>query len=272
MNSSHVVALTAFALLLFFTSADCASAQGNNIRGKVRTAAGGNVASVTVTLESGNGAMISQTVTNNEGDFAFTGLDQTSYILVITAANYSPASERVDFYRAASLDNPGETRTVELTLSPNNGTRPPRVGLNFVQVVPDLARQAYERAARLLRENKQTEAIQAMREALKLFPDYFNVRLLLAREVLKAGDISQAVTQLDAARRINPNDDRVFYLFGIAMTRQRKYAVAARVFAEASRLSPLDAQYPLLRGTALIDQSAVVDRQSESAAADLNYI
>jgi hypothetical protein len=40
---------------------------------------------------------------------------------------------------------------------------------------------------------------------------------------------------------------------------QRKFAVAARIFAEAARLSPSDPQYPLLAGTALIEQAMLID-------------
>src|SRR4030095_4269909 len=87
-------------------------AQGNAIRGKVRNAAGVNVSRSTVTLER-NGAMVEQTVTNNEGDFNFGGLTETSYTVIVSAVYYNSASESVEFVRSAGADQPGELRTVE---------------------------------------------------------------------------------------------------------------------------------------------------------------
>lgn len=233
--------------------------QGHTIRGKVRTSAGGNVPRVTVSLESGNGALIDQTVTNNEGDFFFGGLGETSYQLTISAPDYNPASERVDFVRNVGASEPGETRTVEITLTGKGGVRPPRAGLNFVQNVPPAARAAYESALKLLRDARAPDALASLQEAVKIFPDYFDARFLLASEYVKGGKLTAAITELNEAQRINPKDDRVWHAFGGVLMQQRKFAVAARVFAEAARLSPNDPQYHLLQATALIEQAASLD-------------
>lgn len=131
-----------FVFLVGLFSCGTIFAQGHTIRGKVRSAAGVNVARTSVTLER-NGAMVEQTVTNNEGDFTFSGLTDTSYTVIVAAVDYNPASESVEFVRSAGLDQPGEMRTVEVTLVPKEGVRPPRAGTNFVQDVPPAARAAF---------------------------------------------------------------------------------------------------------------------------------
>ncbi|HJR08715.1 MAG TPA: tetratricopeptide repeat protein [Pyrinomonadaceae bacterium] len=233
--------------------------QGHTIRGKVRTSAGYSVPRVTVSLESGSGALINQTVTNNEGDFFFGGLEDTSYQITISAPDYNPASERVEFVRNVGAGDPGETRTVEITLVGRGGVRPPRAGLNFAQNVPKAARDAYELSLKHLKENRAPDALVALREATRIFPDYFDAHFLLASEHIKQNKLSDAITELNEAQRINPKDDRVWHAFGSVLMQQRKFAVAARVFAEAARLSPNDPQYPLLAGTALIEQAATID-------------
>ena len=50
--------------------------------------------------------MVEQTVTNNEGDFTFSGLTDTSYTVIVSAVDYNPASESVEFVRAAASDQP----------------------------------------------------------------------------------------------------------------------------------------------------------------------
>jgi tetratricopeptide (TPR) repeat protein len=242
-------------------------AQGHSIRGKVRNAAGVNVARSAVTLER-NGAMVEQTVTNNEGDFTFTGLTDTSYTVIVTAVDYNPASESVEFVRAAASDQPGELRTVEITLTFKEPVRPSRAGITFVQNIPAPALAAFEAGLKHSRENRPTEAIASYREAIKIFPNYFNANLTLAAELAKQGQLQEAITSLEAARAANPKDDRVYDLFGRVMMQQRKYSVAARIYAEATRLNPAETQYLLARGTALIEQVVVIDGMQSSTATD----
>ena len=233
-------------------------AQGHTIRGKVRNAAGVNVARSPVTLER-NGAMVEQTVTNNEGDFTFSGLTDTSYTILVNSVDYNPASESVEFIRFAASDQPGELRTVEITLTFKEPVRPPRAGINFVQNVPPPALAAFETGLKHSRENRPLEAIASYREAIKLFPTYFNANLNLASELAKQGKLEEAITSLEAARAVNPKDDRVYDLFARVMMQQRKYSVAARIYAEAARLNPSESQYLLAQATALIEQVAMLD-------------
>ncbi|MGI8735198.1 MAG: tetratricopeptide repeat protein [Pyrinomonadaceae bacterium] len=261
---------TTFIAALFvglLVSAESASAQGHTIRGKVRKAAGVNIGRTSVTLEK-NGAMVNQTVTNNEGDFTFTGLTDTSYTVVVAAVDYNPVSESVDFVRDTSSDQPGEVRTVEVTLVPVGGIRPPRPGFSFVQDIPPAALAAFQGGLKLARENRVADALAAYESAIKIFPDYFNARFVLAGELARQGNFSDAIKHLDEARRVNPKDDRVYELFARVMMQQRKYAVAARIYAEAARLNPSEPQYLLAQGTALVEQASTIDKAKSAAAAE----
>lgn len=237
-----------------------AQAQGNNLRGKVRDSSGRNLARVIVDLQTGNGQPINQTVTNNEGDFQFGGLEETSYIVVISSPDYHPINERVEFYKRTGPDQPGESRTVEFTLMPKSAPRPASpTRPAFAQNVPQKARDAFDRAMKLSRENKSQPSIAAMQEAIQIFPDYFDARFALGNELMKAGKLDEAIAELDKARQINPKDDRVYQVFGLLLNQQKKFLVAASVFAEAARLNPTDPNVLLLRATALIDHAATLD-------------
>ena len=261
--------ILAMALFIALISLNASAQQGNSIRGKVRNSSGVNMSQVIVSIETGNGSPFSQTATNNEGDFFFGGLTDTSYVLVISAPDYNPVSEHVDFVNSTGPDNPGETRTIDITLIPKGGMRPPRPGLNFVQNIPNAAQASYESALKLSKQGKKEESIAALREAIRIFPDYFNAHLVLGSEFMKAGKHGEAIAQLDEARSINPTDDRTYELFGLVLMQQGKFAVAAAVFAEASRLNPLDPQYALMRGMALIEQASGINAsQSKQAEND----
>lgn len=262
-------AVTLFLLLL--ASAHATSAQqGNSIRGKVRDSQGHNVPRVTVDLQTGNGAAVDQTTANNEGDFFFGGLNGISYTVVIHSADYAPASEAVEFVNRAGGDQPGELRTVELTLVPNAEARPGRAPgrVSVSQNVPAPAREAFERGMKLSREGKAAAAEAAVREAVTAFPDYFDARFWLANELIRTQRLDDAIQHLEVARRVNPTDERVYLLFGNLLVLKKNYAVAAAVFAEAARLSPTDPQPLLQRGIALVEYAARIDAAASKKAAD----
>ena len=212
--------------------------------------------------------MVEQTVTNNEGDFRFGGLTDTSYTVVVSAVDYDPVSESVDFVRSIAANEPGESRALEITLVMKTGTRPPRPGINFVQNIPAPALAAYETGLKHAREKRVAEAIASYQDAIKLFPNYFNAHLTLANELAKQGKFQEAIKSLDAARTANPKDDRVYDLFARVMMQQRKYAMAARIYAEAAKLNPGEPQYLLSQATALIEQSNLINVAAGSAAAE----
>ena len=249
---------TTYFILLFGQWISARPQTGHAIRGKVRNSAGYNLAHVRVDLELGNGPLVQQTVTNNEGDFYFSNLSETSYAVAVSAPGYEPVAERVDFFRQTG-NGPGETRVVEIVLVPKSGVRPPRRGLSFVQNIPKDAQNSYELALKFLRQGKRAEAVSALQEAIKIFPDYFNAHLLLGSELMTEGMHGEAIKQFEEARRINPRDDRVYELFGHELMRQGKYGVAAAVFAEAARMNVLETQYLLLRGIALIEYASTID-------------
>jgi Tfp pilus assembly protein PilF len=255
-------------LILCFMCASLAHAQGHMIRGKVRNASGVNMARITVSLETGNGALINQTVTNNEGDFFFGGLGETSYAIAVASPDYNPALERVEFVRSVSANEAGETRTIEITLTPKPGVRIAPSGVIFAQHVPKAALEAFEKSVKLSKGGHSNEAVTALEQAIELFPDYFDAHFTLASELVKQGKLDEAIKQLNEAQRINPKDDRVWHVFGMVLAMQRKYAIAARVFAEAAQLNPLDPQHPLMRATVLLDHASTINPATSKAATE----
>src|SRR5947208_1564972 len=184
----------ATALLGLLISLNASAQQGNSIRGKVRNSSGANMAQVVVSIETGNGSPFGQTATNNEGDFFFGGLTETSYVLVISAPDYNPVTEHVDFVNRTGPDNPGESRTIDITLTPRNGggsrVRP---GTSFVQSVPKAARDVFELAVRHAKDGQSEDARSSLQEAIRIFPDYFDAHFALAKELIKDGKYNEAI-------------------------------------------------------------------------------
>ena len=272
MKFSSTISTLLMIVVLGLVTVSSVAAQGHTIRGKVRNSAGVNLSRITVNLETGTGAMINQTVTNNEGDFVFSGLTNNGYILSISAPDYNATSERVEFVRSVGPNDPGEVRTVEMVLNATASPRTVRREVSFVQNVSKEARDKFAQGMQSLKDGRVPEAVGYLEQAIALFPDYFDARFALANQLILDGKLTEAIKQLDEARRINPKDDRVYHAFGIVLMRQQKYAVAARVFAEAARLNPLEINYLVFQGTALIDQATGIDaRKSPASAEERNY-
>src|SRR5689334_12751594 len=112
-----IFVLSALMLLggLLARAASGQSIAGNTIAGKVRRSAGQPAANLLIQLETGNGVPFTQTVTTNEGDYAFSGLEGASFVVVINDPHYQPIAERIEFARDA-VGRPGETLRVDITL------------------------------------------------------------------------------------------------------------------------------------------------------------
>jgi TolA-binding protein len=254
-------------IFLLLACLPAAAQTGNSIRGKVRNDAGKAMVQVIVTLTTGTGTPIDQTVTNNEGDFFFGSLVDTSYAVSISQPDYEPVMESVHFSYQGSGNQPGEMQTVFITLTPKSNAIPAPSAV-FVQNVPHPARAAYDRAADHSKLNRPDEAIAAYKEAIGAFPQYYDARFALGCELLKAGRVDDAIAELDAANKINPKDDRVYAAFGQALSQQKKFAVAAAAYREAASRRPDEPRYLLMRATALIDHVAWMDSTPSPNAAE----
>lgn len=267
MKANRILGLLTLILVLCL-AASASMRQGNSVTGKVRNSAGKNLSQIIVEIETGNGQPANTTVTNNEGDFYFSGLTSTSYIIVIRQVDYEPVSEHVDFVRTVGPEDPGERRAVEITLLPKStAVSIPSNRVVPSQTLPKGAREALDRAMKLAKENKSSEAVEALNEAIKAYPDYFEAHLLLGGEYLKMERLNDAIAEFEQARKINPKDDRVYRGFGQVLMIQKKYALASGVLGEAARLNPSDPGILLMRATALIEHAAAINPSASKEAA-----
>jgi tetratricopeptide (TPR) repeat protein len=260
-----------FLPLLFFADASAVAAQGaHTLQGKVIAPNGGPPPqSVRVTLTYGGRPMY-ETFTDAGGHFSFSGLARGTYELTAEGDDLSFETTRVTAELTAFGAAP-QLFTQDIQLRPLRGKSigPAAVVNAFVQDVPKPAAQAFEQAQKLDREGKPADAVVKIHEALRLFPSFFEARLALANHLVKEGLLKDAIDELDRAREINPNDDRLYQSFGLIMIAQQNYRMAFAVLSEAARLNPKNPADPYLNGVAHLEYAAAIDPpQSESAKRD----
>lgn len=250
------------AILLIVVSA--LQGQNNTIRGKVRAPDGSTLNNAIVELRQGGGGIISQTVTRNDGDFAFSGLISGEYEIVVSLAGYEPALQQVRFNHSPR-DNFQEVLYVEVTIRPKAELLLAPPGVRFVQDVPGSAREAFQKALAKLREGKSEEGIALLKKAISIFGDYFSAHFELAAEFYRRGRYQEAIESLERARQINDREGALYYLFGLVMIKQQKFAVAEYAFREAIKLNPGSAPSHFYRGLALIELAARAPDQRQRA-------
>jgi Flp pilus assembly protein TadD len=108
------------------------------------------------------------------------------------------------------------------------------------------------------------EALQQLHEALKLSPGHQQASAVLRRitkeaasDALKAGDGSGALSVIEEARQIAPDDAAILYEAGLVETQLKSYAPAEKALRQVLHLDPAyaDAMYALAR-TCLSDNRA----------------
>ena len=227
------------------------------------------------------GQTITQTKTNGTGRYAFQGLPPGRFKIRVfpVGTDYLEQTQEVLLAPVAAMPGTGaDNQQVDFYLrlreSANSG--PFAVpGAIFAQEVPDAARKLFERGVTELRQKKEQEGFASLKQALDVFPNYFNAldrlgteyaargrmnssyfeaaRILLTKAIevnpksyssmfglgftqYHQGNINEAVTNLERAIAVY-NDNIYGYLWlGIAQKKAGKLAQAETSFKRANDL------------------------------------
>jgi tetratricopeptide (TPR) repeat protein len=209
-----------------------------------------------------NGRHLYETFTDLSGRFSFPGLARGTYQL--TAEGDGKTFETTTVYAEVSAFGAPQlfTQDIQLRAIRMKGIARSGVVNAFSQDVPKAAQKAFERAEKLTNDGNANEAEAKLLEAINIFPPFFEAHLALGNHFLKARAFEKAIAELDKAREVNPNDERLYQSFGLILMQQRNYPVAVAIFAEASRLNPQNPLNVVMRATALIHQASVTDPSS----------
>lgn len=254
-------------LFLFLACFSLASAQ-SVLSGKVITPSGTQPTTPVRVKLTFNGRPINETFTDLSGRFSFPGVGHGTYQLTADGDGINFDTTTV-YAEIPAFGSAPQSFTQDIQLRPisHKPAAQPGVVNAFTQNVPEAAKQAFTLGVKLAEEGKTEAAVENIRQAIKIFPDYFDAHLQLGNMFLKAEQFNEAIAELDLARQVNPNDERCYQSFGLLLMKQRNFGMAVVIFAEATRLNPSNPMNAVMKATALIHQAAVT---SESAPATEN--
>jgi tetratricopeptide (TPR) repeat protein len=113
-----------------------------------------------------------------------------------------------------------------------------KTGVTFAQEVPEPARKAYEKAVGLLEQGKTEEGVDGLKEALKLFTNYFLAWERLGIEYVKLQHYEAALFALNQAVKINQSAADSLYALGYTQYQLHHWPEASEALGRSLRLSP----------------------------------
>lgn len=193
--------------------------------------------------------------TDNDGQFDLPNLTPGEYTLEVQGdkLRYDAITEQVQVFRGAPTS---VTITLkEKSASDSNQAKPPGdvVSVNELDKdVPPKARKEFERASKLASEGKAAEAIEHLRKALTLYPDFMMAHNDLGAQLLEQGKLDEATTELQRAIELDAKTFNPRLNLGIILVRQQRFSEAAETLKQALSLESNSPAAKLYLGMALV--------------------
>lgn len=245
------------------TAAD--SSSGGVIRGRVVLPNGGFLAeAVRISLQTIRGTD-SSIFTDNTGRFEFTRLSPGRYqLLVEPDSRFDTATESVEIIRNQQI-----ALTIVLK-EKGDAARAKAAPVSSGELdanVPGKARKEFERAAAASKEHKPEEAIEHLRKAIELYPNYLMARNDLGAQLLETGRLDEAEGELRAALKIDPSAFNPTLNLGIVLVKKNQFTEARAVLEKAISIDARSAAAHLYNGLALTGTSDAERAEKEFVTA-----
>ena len=181
-------------------------------------------------------------------------LAPAEYQVVVNYLGYQRAAEAAVVSVATPAKRPAADVLIEIRLKEPPPPAPsPNAVAPFAQDVPFAARLYFIEAQAKFNAAQPAAGVAKLKDALKVFPDYFDALFALANESHKLKDDPTALQMLERARKVYDRDARVYRLFGVIMSKQHKFLVAEFAFREALQRDPQHAQSYQAHGIVLLE-------------------
>lgn len=204
--------------------------------------------------------------TDNSGNFTFTNLGEGTYTVEVLGDRrlYEPVSEVVRLIRSSRVNLMIYLRE---KAKPRGAEGHMVSAAEFDQKIPPQARKEYEKATGLLRDGRTQAAIERLKQAVAIYPQYLMARNDLGVQFLKLNRLAEATEQFEAAIEINPKAFNPRLNLGIALVKGKKYGEAADHLDVAVSMDSSSASVHLYLGIVRVatDELAPAERELASA-------
>lgn len=197
---------------------------GLYIRGNVRAEPNRYVEDVRVDLKRETGQVLHSVYTRFNGQFEFFGLSVGIYVLEIEVDGFQPVRQVV------AVDSPPGVNGVTLMLRPTGGKAGGATGRISTRelAIPARALAHFNQGEEQLRQKKNPGgAVSDLKEAVKIFPDYFEAHHLLGVAYMEMGKTKEAEEALRKSIEVSKESyGPAFAGLAALLSDQQKFAEA----------------------------------------------
>lgn len=240
----------------------------NTIAGRIYDKQRNFVIDVDVELLDEYYRQLRRTKTDGAGFYQFNGLNNGNYTVRVSAYRFDLQDQSQYVEIAAMSAIPGQMGSsynmVDFYLLPKKGgIKEAELSVVFAQEVPKEAEEAFKKAVDNLSEKRASEGISGLREAVKLFPTYYQALYRLGQELFIKKQFGESAQFFLKAAEVNPRSATSFYYVGYALHNLgRDYNKAAITsLNQAYTLAPASVQILWLLGKVERDSGKFTDAE-----------
>ncbi len=165
-------------------------------------------------------------MTDDNGTFAFRGLPNGSYTIVIDKEkDFEPYRQSVDIRQFPGTPPQVYTLNIRLDLK-GEATRKPEVLNADLANVPPAAVAFYQKALEKSQAGKNGEAVEQLKKAIAEYPEFALALTELGVQYQRLDQLDRAEQSLKSALQITPNAFAALINYGIVLVRQKRFAEA----------------------------------------------
>lgn len=247
----------------------------HTIQGRIYFPSGQRVDTQTIKVKLENPSFSTLTVfSDRNGAFAFKNLIGGSYTVVAEVGDdYEVPRETVYIDDLSTRGGTGITLnsaprvfTVAIHLRPKlNRSVEAQPGVIDAGLggVPEEARQLYEKALASARDGQSKEAIEQLKSALAIYPEFPLALNELGVQYLKLAQVHQALEALRAALKIAPEAFNPRLNYGIALLQKKQFAEAETELRQALKKKESSPTAHLYLGLTLIQLKRLEEAEKE---------
>lgn len=203
------------------------------------------------------------TWTDDNGQFIFRRLAGGTYFLTVDAGpEFHTANETVDIYTRSS----GSSITVPVfvQLRYKNSAEAEKTGTVNAALagVPKNALKEYEKAQRAAREGDGKRAVESLKKAVELYPDFMLAYNDLGLAYFRLNQLEEAAEALRKAIKLAPDNVTPVLNYGIVLFYQKQYPQAEEQLRAVIKKRETSPKAHLFLGRSLIRQSKLAEAET----------
>jgi tetratricopeptide (TPR) repeat protein len=254
-----------FLLSVIFLLAPVLIAAQSRIQGQVFGSDRRPLADVYVELLNDTETVIQRIKTNGAGLYLFTVASSGRYYVRVRTfgTNYEEQTAAVEINNFVGGRQVTDSQQQDFFLKErkNNSSQDGSASVLFFQEVPTRAKEHYERGLVHLNGQRVDLALEELRNAISVFPIYFDALNLLGTELVKQQKFEEATAILERAIAVNERSGAVWYGLAFCYYASGQTAKAVEAARKCVTFGPETVENQLILGIALRRAQKFVDAE-----------